>query len=96
MNISDKVVCLCDFNELDQRFKVFHPTLPEKGKTYVIRGTLDYNVKNCPIKGLYLVGIQSLNNTNGQEQSFSSFEFCLLKDYKTKFGGEYDFLNKEL
>ena len=98
MNINDKVICLSDLSSMDERWKVFHPVLPEKGKIYVIREVRGFGVKNCPIKGLLLVGVNSLNNTDGKEQAFSSFDFKLLKDRKEKknmFGGEYDWLNKE-
>ena len=95
--ISDKVICLSDIEKnLDERFKIFHTTYPEKGQIYVIRGILDFGIENCPIKGLYLVGIESKNNTNGKEQSWSSFDFKLLKDVKNKkFDGEYDWLKNE-
>ncbi len=93
--INDKVICLTDFRNLNPKCKIFHPTLPEKGKTYVIRGVFDVAV-NCPVKGLYLTGINSLNNPNGREQGFSSLDFQTLKEYgkqKSNFGGEYDYLD---
>jgi hypothetical protein len=80
----------------DERFRIFHDTYPKKGEIYVIRGTVDFGIENCPVKGLYLVGIESKNNTNGKEQAWNSFDFKLLKDAKNnKFSGEYDWLNKD-
>jgi hypothetical protein len=55
--ISDRIVCLTNFErELDPRGRCFHPVLPKKGGVYVVRGTLDFGVPNCPIYGVYLVG----------------------------------------
>ncbi len=95
--ISDKVVCLDDFNkmlELEPRFKQLHPVIPEKGKVYTVRDVIDVEVPNSPIKGLYLTGIQSFCQPGHPEQPFSSFSFQHLEDYKNKkFGGEYDYLD---
>jgi hypothetical protein len=97
IQVNDKVLCLSDVKNMDERFRVFHPNgFPEKDKIYVVREVRKNPDPKCPLDGLLLVGIDSLNNTDGREQSFSSFDFKLLKDVKdNKFDGEYDFLKDE-
>jgi len=97
MNVNDKVICI-DNISMHEKFKIYYPTIPEKGKVYVIRKVAEHNVPNCPTKTLYFVGVNSKNNSSGHEMGWDSIDFKLLKDCKEKknmFGGEYDWLNKE-
>jgi hypothetical protein len=99
--VSDKVVCLTDLKkEMDERWKVFFDVFPEKGKVYVVRGVNEFYINNCPLCGLYLVGIQGKNNVSGVEVALNSFDFKLLHEYKNKnrkfnINGDYDYLNPD-
>lgn len=95
MNINDKIVVIDDI-KMDEKFKIYYPIIPKKGEIYVIRDVMEFDVKNCPTKILYLTGIYSKNNEVGKEMGWNSVDFQLLKDYKNKpkFGGEYDWMDK--